>query len=172
MKSSPRNPGLQRGVSLVEAMVSIGVLAVVAPLALAALLRANEGGSASRAETRAPLMVENCMSELDMARKGVSENLPPMLPGEEFGKTDVVCLAFGPDGGLLGKVDAGQYDRGAEKIGSEDAYYLATLQGEEVDEQEERAGFPPMLRVKITIEYPAIVPSERRRKMDFFTKLP
>jgi hypothetical protein len=169
MKSASFQPGLQRGVSLVEAMVSIGVLAVAAPLALAALLRAGEGTGASRAETRAPLMVESCMSELAMARKGTAEHLPPLLPGEEFGKTDMLCLAFGPNGGLLGKIDDGQYDTGAEALGKDDAYYLATLQGVA---DEERTGFPPMLQVKITIEYPSIAPSERRRKMEFFTKLP
>jgi hypothetical protein len=169
MKSASSKPGLQRGVSLVEAMVSIGVLAVAAPLALAALLRAGEGTGASRAETRAPLIVENCMSELEMARKGTAEHLPAMLPGEEFGKSDVLCLAFGSDGGLLGKIDGGGYDAGAESVANKDAYYLATLQGVE---DEERTGFPPMLRVKVTIEYPSTAPSERRRKMEFFTKLP
>lgn len=169
MKSVPPKPGLQRGVSLVEAMVSIGVLAVVAPLALAALLRANEGGSSARAETRAPLIVETSMSELDMARKGAAEYLPAMLPGEEFGKTDLLCLAFGGDGKLLGRVDGGQYDSGLEELATREAYYLATLQG---SEEEDREGFPTMLTVKVTIEYPAIAPSERRRKMDFHTKLP
>ena len=169
MKSAPSIPGLKRGVSLVEAMVSIGVLAVVAPLALAALLRANEGGSSSRAETRAPLIVESCMSELNMARKGTAEHLPAMLPGEEFGKSEVLSLAFGSDGKLLGRVDGGQYDAGTDSINNQDAAYVATLQGEQ---DEERTGFPPMLRVKVTIEYPSIAPSERRRKMEFFTKLP
>jgi prepilin-type N-terminal cleavage/methylation domain-containing protein len=169
MKSTPSKPGLQRGVSLVEVMVSIGVLAVAAPLALAALMRAGEGTGASRAETRAPLIVENCMSELAMARKGSAEHLPAMLPGEEFGRTDVLCLAFGADGGLLGRIDGGEYDAGAGSVASRDAYYLATLQGAA---DEERTGFPPMLQVKVTIEYPSIAPSERRRKMEFFTKLP
>ena len=169
MKLPFPRPGLQRGVSLVEAMVSIGVLAVVAPLALAALMRANEGGSSARAETRAPLIVENSMSELEMASRGAAEHLPAMLRGQEFGKTDLLCLAFGGDGKLLGRVDGGQYDAGIEELGTQEAYYLATLQG---TDEEDREGFPSMLTVKVSIEYPAIAPSERRRRMDFHTKLP
>jgi len=150
-------------------MVSIGVLAVVAPLALAALLRAGEGGNVSRAETRAPVIVETCMEELEMARKGISEHLPDMQQGQEFGTTDVICLAFRNDGTLLGRVNAGAYDSGASKVAGEDAVFLAKLSGH-LDQS--RSGFPSMLNVEVAVEQPAVAPVKKRRAMEFHTKLP
>lgn len=152
-----------------EVMVSIGVLAVVAPLALAAMLQAGEGGSSSRAETRAPLIVESCMQELDMARKGLSQNLPPLQPGQEFGSGEVLCLAFGSDGKLLGRVEGSGYDGGVGRIGVEDASFLVRLSG---TQDKSRADFPTMLTVKVAIERPAIAPANRRKAMSFYTKLP
>jgi Tfp pilus assembly protein PilV len=169
MRSAPPKPGLLSGASLVEIMVSIGVLAVVAPLALAAMLQAGEGGSTSRAETRSPLIVENCMQELDMARKGLSQNLPALQPGQEFGSSEVLCLAFAADGKLLGRVEGSGYDRGTDRLGTEDAAFLVRLSG---TEDKSRADFPKMLTVKVAIERPAIAPANRRKAMTFYTKLP
>ena len=169
MKLNLPIPGLKRGASLVEIMVSIGVLAVVTPLALAAMLQAGEGGSSSRAETRAPLIVENCLSELDMARKGLSTNLPAMQAGKEFGKDQVLCLAFGGDGKLLGRVEGSGYDTGIPEVKGEDAAFLARLSAVE---DKSRSDFPLMLTVKVSIERPAIASSKNRRVMDFYTKLP
>lgn len=169
MKTAPPIRGFRRGVSLVEAMVSIGVLAVVAPLALAALLRAGEGGNLARAETRAPLIVDTCMEELEVARKGLSAHLPDMRQGEEFGTSDIICLAFGSDGTLLGSVEGGSYDGGAAKVSGKDAAYLAKLSGY-LDES--RIGFPTMLNVQVAVETPAVAPANKRRSMSFHTKLP
>lgn len=169
MKTTLPLRGFRRGVSLVETMVSIGVLAVVAPLALAALLRAGEGGTQSRAETRSPLIVDTCMEELEVARKGLSEHLPDLQQGEEFGSTDIICLGFSGDGTLLGQVDGGGYDGGIPKIAGKDAVYLAKLSGR-LDES--RTGFPSMLNVQVTVETPAVAPANKRRSTSFYTKLP
>lgn len=169
MKTALPLRDFRRGVSLVETVVSIGVLAVVAPLALAAMLRAGEGGNLSRAETRSPLIVDTCMEELEVARKGLSEHLPDMQQGEEFGTTDIICLAFSSDGALLGRVDGGGYDGGTTKVGGKDAVYLAKLSGH-LDQS--RTGFPPMLNVQVAVETPAVAPANKRRSMNFHTKLP
>ena len=169
MKTVSHPSRFRRGASLVEVMVSIGVLAIVTPLSLAALLQAGESGSAARAETRAPLIVENCMAELNLARKGFSEYLPTLEAGKKFGDGDVLCLAFGGDGKLLGKVDPGAYEKGTKEIANQDAVFLAKLSGVE---DESRKDFPLMLTVKVSIERPAVAPRDSRRAMDFYTKLP
>ncbi len=169
MKAGRPKPRGNRGVSLVETMVSIGVLAVVAPLALAALLKSGEGGASARAETRATAIVESCLSEIKTSRDGTSKHLPGLKPGIAFGTTEVLCLAYRADGTLLGRVEAGKYEAGSGKVGDQDAVFLARVQGELDDT---RTGFPAMLTVKVTVEHPAAAPSEKRRKMDFFTKLP
>ena len=161
--------GLRRGVSLVETMVSIGVLAVVAPLAIAALLRGGEGGTAARAETRAPAIVESCLTEIRLARDGLSKNLPPLPPGQAFGAGEVVCLAFRRDGALLGPVAPSSYESGILEVAGQDAVFLARLEGE-LDPG--RAGFPPLLKIKVTVEHPAVADRLKRRRLEFLTKLP
>ena len=158
-----------RGVSLVETMVAIGVLAVVAPLALAAMLKAGEGGSLAKVETRAPAMVETCLIEIQNARSTGSQYLQPLIAGEPFGKETPICIAFRSDGTVLGPISAADYESGAEKLGTEYVTFLARVQGE-LDTS--RLGFPEMLDVTITIEHPASVPAEKRRKLDYLTKLP
>lgn len=169
MKTGLPKPRGDRGVSLVETMVSIGVLAVVAPLALGALIKSGEGGASARSETRAPVIVESCLNEIKTARDGTSKHLPALEPGIAFGTTDVLCLAYRGDGTLLGRVDAAKYEAGNGKVGNEDAVFLARLQGA-LDTS--RTGFPAMLTIKVTVEHPAVAPSEKRRRMEFLTKLP
>jgi hypothetical protein len=161
--------GFRRGVSLVETMVSIGVLAVVAPLAIAALLRGGESGTAARAETRAPAMVESCLQEIQIAREGDSKYLPALTPGQAFGSGEVLCLAFRRDGVLLGSVAGSAYENGTLRVEEQDAAFLARLEG---TLDTERPGFPPLLKVKVTIEHPAVAGSIKRRRMEFLTKLP
>lgn len=161
--------GLRRGVSLVETMVSIGVLAVVAPLAIAALLKGGEGGTAARAETRAPVIVESCLGEIKTARDGVSKHLPALTPGQAFGSGEVMCLAYRRDGVLLGAVSGSSYEAGIGKVAEQDVAFLARLEG---TLDTERPGFPPLLKVKVTIEHPAVAGSMKRRRMEFLTKLP
>jgi type II secretory pathway pseudopilin PulG len=169
MKTSRPIHALRRGVSLVETMVAIGVLAIVAPLALAAMLKSGEGGSAARAETRAPAIVESCLRELGFARDGGSDHLAPLQAGQPFGADTPLCLAFGRDGSLLGAVEPAAYDRGIARVGNRDAYFLARLQG---TTESTRTGFPAMLEVTIAVEHPAVAPALKRRKLDFHTKLP
>ena len=169
MKRSRPKRGLLRGVSLVETMVAIGVLAVVGPLAVAALLKSSEGGASARAETRSPAIVERCLSELKTARDGTSEFLPKLQPGMSFGMDGVLCLAFSGDGTLLGSVGEGGYNKGNGKVSNQDAVYLAVLEGEL---ENQRSGYPPLLTVNIRVEYPAIAPKDKRNRMQFHTKLP
>jgi hypothetical protein len=169
MKVPPPKPGLRRGVSLVETMVSVGVLAVVAPLAIAALLRGGEGGSAARAETRAPVIVESCLQEIQVARDGNSTHLPALQAGQPFGDGEILCLAFRRDGVLLGPVAPASYEAGIVRVAEQDAAFLARLEGRL---ETERPGFPPLLKVAITLEHPAAAGSLKRRRLEFLTKLP
>jgi hypothetical protein len=169
MKHSLPKRRWRRGVSLVETMVAIGVLALVGPLAVAALLKSGEGGAAARAETRSAVIVEQCLAELKNARSGGSQHLPALQPGMAFGGNEVLCLAFGRDGSLIGRVSGAEYDAGHGRSGNQDVSYLARLEGS-LDSQ--RTGYPPLLTVTLSIEYPAVAPGDRRRRMEFHTKLP
>jgi hypothetical protein len=133
------------------------------------LLRGGEGGTAARAETRAPAIVESSLAEIRLARDGLSKNLPPLQPGQAFGAGEVICLAFRRDGALLGPVDPSSYEKGILKVANQDAVFLARLEGV-LDTG--RTGFPPLLTIKITVEHPAVADRLKRRRLEFLTKLP
>lgn len=168
--TAPRTPHrAPSGISLVETIVSVGVLAIVAPLALAAMMRAGGTGFAARAETRAPAMIEACLDEIGLARIAASGHLDPIAPGQPFGGGTPLCLAFDRAGRLIGKVDGDAYDQGAPSVGGADATYLASLRGEEVTAPDAR---PPLLRLTIGIEHPAAAPRRKRTRIEFLTQLP
>jgi Tfp pilus assembly protein PilV len=165
MKATTPKRGHLRGVSLVETLVSVGVLAVAAPLAIAALVRGGEGAAAARVESRAPAIVERCLAEIAAAREGRSEHLPPLAPGSSFGVDAPLCLAFRHDGALLGRVDPADYESGL----AGDARLLVRLQGETTAA---RPGFPALLRIDLGLEHPAAAARDQRRTSYFHTLLP
>lgn len=165
MKAPLSRQARRRGVSLVETLVSVGVLAVAAPLAIAALVRGGEGAAAARLESRAPTIVERCLVEIAAAREARSELLPPLAPGQPFGLDEPLCLAFRHDGALLGRVDPADYESGL----TGDARVLVRLQGETTAE---RPGLPALLRIGLHLEHPAAAPRDKRRASHFHTRLP
>lgn len=169
MKRNRHRGHFAAGISLVETIVSIGVLAVVIPLALAAMLKASGSGALARAETRAPAIAEYCMVELRAARDGVSNYFAPIEVGTSFGEGGkFMALGFGRDGAVLGKVSQTEFDKGLTKLGGEQVFYLAKLSGKldtttrEVD----------LVVVAVDVEYPASRASEERSRVSFHTKLP
>lgn len=165
MKAHSPQRARRRGVSLVETLVSVGVLAVAAPLAIAALVRGGEGAAAARIESRAPAIVERCLAEIAAAREARSEHLPALAPGSPFGVDEPLCLAFRRDGALIGRVDPADYESGL----AGDARFLVRLRG---DSAPARPGFPALLRIELRLEHPAAAARDRRRASDFHTHLP
>jgi hypothetical protein len=165
MKATNPERGHLHGVSLVETLVSVGVLAVAAPLAIAALVRGGEGAAAARVESRAPAIVERCLAEIAAAREDRSEHLPALAPGSPFGLDAPLCLAFRHDGALLGRVDPSDYESGL----TGDARFLVRLRS---DTTPARPGFPALLRIDLGLEHPAAAARDRRRASYFHTLLP
>lgn len=156
----------QRGVSLVETMVAMGVLAVVIPLALAAMLKASEVGGSARAETRAPAMAEQCLMELEAARQGRSAYFEKIADGDSFPESgQVMGLAFSREGAVLGRINRVDYDDGLKQLGDEPVFYLARFSGI----QEDQAN---LMTVTVAIEYPAVKRANQRTRISFHTKLP
>ncbi|MGB6221316.1 type IV pilus modification PilV family protein [Haloferula sp.] len=157
------------GISLVETIVSMGVLAVVIPLVLAAILKAGVTGSSARAETRAPAIADFCMVELRAAREGTSEYFPKVEAGAAFGSSgSFMGLGFGRDGAVLGDVTRAQFDEGLAEIGNEQVYYVARISGN-VDTTSREVD---LVTVTVDVEYPATKSSDKRSKASFHTKLP
>jgi hypothetical protein len=169
MRTSPKNRGSIVGISLVETIVSIGVLSVVIPLALAAMLKASNSGASARAETRAPSIADYCMVELRAARDGDSKFFDPIMPRTNFGGSgEFMCLGFGRDGAVLGEVSEADYQKGLFKIEDEQVYYLAKLSGK-LDASPRELD---LVTVTVDVEYPATKPEDKRSSASFYTKLP
>lgn len=152
------------GVSLLEAVIAVGVIAVAVPLALSAIGSAGVAGVSARAETRAPGIAEWCRIELEAARRGESQVLDPIDAEQAFpGDEEVLALAFDREGALLARVDAEDYEAGIDRIGSERVFFLAALSG-----RPDQSG----VVATVSIEYPAVRPVERRDAVAFHTILP
>lgn len=152
------------GVSLLEAVIAVGVMAVAVPLALSAIGSAGVVGVSARAETRAPGIADWCRIELEAARRGESQVLPPILAREAFpGGDEVMALAFDREGALLGRVASDDFQAGIDRLGDDRVFFLAALSGRPNDSG---------VVVTVKVEYPAARPAERRDAVAFHTILP
>lgn len=164
MRAAPTGTRL-RGVSLVEAVVAISVLAVAIPLALAAMTKAGDVSEVARAETRAPAIADYVKMELEQARRSQSEifgSIPAdvVLTESDGGKP----LGFARDGSYIGVLTKAEYDAGVRRQeGREDVFYVAKASSRE----DERG-----LVVTVRISYPAVRSAEKRSGVSFHTLLP
>ena len=159
-----------RGFSLIESIVSVGVLALAIPLVLGALVESGDSGTAAAAETRASWIVPACLNELQAAADGKSLLIPATPLGEGF-PTDgrIYGIAFTAGGQALGPIDESAYASGLKKINGQDVRYLSRIEGEVLPA---KPGSAPMRSVLVTLEYPAAAPAGKRARLEFYTKTP
>jgi type II secretory pathway pseudopilin PulG len=161
---------LNRGISLIEAVIAMSVLAVVIPLVFGALAVSGKSAVSAEAETRSSWVIPICMDELMASRGGFSRYFPHTASQEAFPeKGNVWALGFSPEGKLLGKLDKSIYDKGTITLDGQTIRYIVTLSS--TNETTTTRVKSPMW-VKITMEYPAGFPSTRRQKLDFYTHIP
>lgn len=158
-------PSKIRGVTLVEAVLAVAVLAVAIPLVFAALASAGKSVGASAAETVSTWIVPTCVQELEATRMGTSRYFPSTANLPDFPPPgDLWALTFSRQGQLLAKIDHAVYDRGIPTS----ARYIARMTAIP-------ATAPPtatsVRSVQITIEYPASAPALRRKKLTFQTHI-
>ncbi len=163
-------PTTQRGSSLIETVIAMGVLAVAIPLVFGAIAESGKSGMSSEAETRSTWMVPACMDEIRASREGHPRYFTPTVAAQVFPPNDDVwALAFSPEGKPVGKISKAAYDKGTQEIDGQAVRYIASLSAAE-DLAKIKAA--PMLRTRISVEYPAASPAARRRKIDFYTRIP
>ena len=170
MKTRRPERGLRAGSSLIEVLIAMGVLAVVLPLVFAVLARAGQSCAASQAETRCVAILPFCMNEIEAAQQGNACFLPPLTRGVTIPATGAcLALAFTKDGRAIGCVEPKTYRAGVHQLANEPIRFLASFHTEPAPT---RPNIPAMLTLRITLEYPAAVPLEMRRHLDFFTCIP
>lgn len=168
---SPTLPSrTRRGASLIEVVIAIGVLAVAVPLVFMVIAKSGQNAANARAETRCAWLIPACLNEIEAARTGSSELIPPRLPGQPFpADGTLLAIAFTEDGRPLGTIEQPAYDKGLKTLADESVRYLTTIRAEAAPV---KLGSPPMLNLHLTVEYPAAAPAVKRRKIDFHSRLP
>ena len=149
------------GFSLLEVVVSLGVLSVAIPLSVAGIAGSANSDAASRMDSMAPSMVTTCLSEYRAARGGEGESAGKLE--SPAGSEEVWAIGFASSGESLGKVAAEDYQSGCRKDGMT---YLARLENEPVEESGSAR------KVRVSVEFPAVAPAAQRQRIEFFTRLP
>ena len=166
LQSSP-SPG---GATLIEAVIAVGVLAVAIPLVFGAIAESGKSGLAAAAETRSTWMVPACMAEIQASRDGQPQYFTATTTGQVFPPDgDAWALAFSGEGRPVGKLSKAAYEKGENEIDGKAIRYIALLSAATTAT---KPGATPMLRVRISMEYPASAPAEKRQRLHFYTRIP
>ena len=81
---------------------------------------------------------------------------PPPSIGQTFPPAgDVWALAFSPEGKPIGKLSKALYDKGTKELDGKPVRYIASMSSSAQRPQPEPL---PMLKVHISLEYPAAAP--------------
>jgi Tfp pilus assembly protein PilV len=170
MKTTPRPSRFPAGATLVEAIIAVGVLAVAVPLVFGTMAEAGKSGSSSQAETRSTWMIQSCIEEIQASRDGRPQYFTATTTGQAVPPTgDVWALAFSPDGKPLGKLSKTLHAKGTKELDGKPVRFIAVLSA---TPETPVANTTPMLKTRISIEYPASAPATKRNKLDFHTRIP
>lgn len=160
-----------RGSSLIETVIAMGVLAVAIPIVFAAVAESGKSGLSSEAETRSTWIVPLCMAEIRASREGRPQYFTATVAPQVFPPGgDVWALAFSGDGKPIGKLPKATYDKGSKELNGQAIRYIATMSS--TTPTGTGTAVSPLLKVKISVEYPAVLPVAKRQKLDFYTRIP
>lgn len=158
------------GSSLIEVVIAMGVLAVALPLVFAVLASSGQSCARAQAETRCVWIIPACINEIEAAHQGTGRFLPPLPRGQPFpAPGTILALAFAEDGRALGCVAPDAYQTGVSRLANEPIRYLASFHSEPAPP---RPNMPPLLNLRLTLEYPSAAPLAKRQHLDFHTRIP
>ncbi|MCF7733969.1 MAG: hypothetical protein K9N23_19940 [Akkermansiaceae bacterium] len=178
MTTSRRPPFFASGMSLIEVVIAMGVLAVAFPLVFAVFAKSSDSAASAKAETRCSWIIPACMHEIEAGRDGHSRVIAKREPEVPFSASgEVLALAFTGDGRLVDTLPAASYQTGAKSLAGETIRYLVAIRTElaepEAGPQPPQPPQPqPMLNLRLTLEYPAAIPAAKRRTLDFHSRIP
>jgi hypothetical protein len=170
MKPSSHSSHGRCGAALIEALIAIGVLALAIPPLFSALAEAGKCQLETQAESTSTWMVAACMNEIHASRDGCPQYFTPTTVGQTFPPDGGIwALAFSLDGQPIGVLSQRSYENGVRDLNGRRVRYVAFLDSSMVPT---KAGLPAMVRIHISLEYPAILSATQRRKVNYYTHIP
>lgn len=170
MKIAPIKTSRTGGSSLIESVLAMGVLAVAIPLVFGALAESGKSGMSAEAETRSTWMIPVCMAEIQASRAGKPQYFTATTAGQTFPPGgEVWVLGFSAEGKPVGKISKAAYDKGARQVDGKPVRYMISLSAATITPP---TGATPMLRTRLSLEYPSTAPLAKRQKLEFHTHVP
>lgn len=152
----------QRGLTLMEAVVALGVIAVAVPLILSASAVTTRTRSNAEADTRSAWLAREVQRELTQAWRGLPTAMFPELPTFPVLATEEApeILLFDQDGGYLGRGKDGDLQSGVP-VGA--AQYMVLLHALAMSPTNMTATSPDALsQVHVRVAHSARAPRAKR----------
>ena len=155
------------GSTLVETSIAMGILALAVPLVFGSMAEAGKSGASAEAETRSAWIIPTCLQEIEDSRAGKPQYFVATETGQTFPpENETWALAFSNEGSCMGRISIVQYESGIRDLDGRTISHLAKISATKPEEND------GMLKLCITLEYPATAPAGKRSKLDFHSRIP
>lgn len=167
----PSSRRKHRGLTLMEAVIAIGIVAVAVPLILAATSAATKSRINSEADTRAAWIAKEMQRQLTDAWRDLPNtyfSTKPAFPAFSS-DTEPLVFLFNQSAGLIGPGNAESYASGSK---NPDAYYMVTVYGEAAIPSTADLADNSLSKVFIAVEHNAKSPRSMRNSNPFLVLIP
>lgn len=168
---SPSTRRKYRGLTLMEAVIAIGIVAVAVPLILAATSAASKSRINSEADTRSAWIAKETQRQLTDAWRGMPNtyfSTKPAFPTFSS-ETEPLVLLFNQSAGLIGPGNPEIYATGSS---NPEAYYMVTVHGEAAIPSTADQADNSLSKVSISVEHSAKSPRAKRNSNPFLVLIP
>lgn len=170
MRGSSRPTAHLNGFSLIEIVLTIGVISFALVAILGLLPAAVDSATNSQRETHAALIARTIYTDLTVESKSerflITDNgkaTTPQTENIDLTKNEDHYIAYGSDGVPMGSVDAGAYSGGKN-----DATYFAHVSVKPLDTTSTKVdGLKGLTLIRVIIDTPAAAPQKNRAAYPF-----